>query len=177
MGRNSQRLQDRIKQHLPKSICCGISSQKLALPIRECKHSTKSTTQTQSLTRDLVIGFHLLRNPTCAQNNDDNMFSIHSKGRLSFHLSALEATFIESSNLIFCGQKEFVYNLKILQVSASLWIATYGFAVTPIDFSTIHARLLRILSLICALHSGDPSWLVSDDKLRKNWILYSKQAL
>ena len=48
------------------------------------------------------------------------MFSILAKGRSPFHLSALEATFIKTSNPILCRQKEFVYNLKILHVSAEL---------------------------------------------------------
>ena len=47
-------------------------------------------------------------------------FCILAKGRSPFHLSALEATFIKTSNPILCRQKEFVYNLKILHVSAEL---------------------------------------------------------
>ena len=120
VGRTSQRLQDRIKQHVPKSIRYGTSSPKRDLPIRKCKYSTKSTTQIQSLTHDSAIGLHLLRNPTCAQHYDDSMFSILAKGPSPFHLSALEATFIKTSNPIFCRRKEFVYNLKILHVSAEL---------------------------------------------------------
>ena len=88
------------------------------MQLRKCKYSTKSTTQIQSLTHDSAIGLHLLRNPTCAQHYDDSMFSILAKGRSPFYLSALEATFIKTSNPIFCRQKEFVYNLKILHVSA-----------------------------------------------------------
>ena len=61
-----QRLQDRIKQHVPKSIRYGTSFPKRDLPIRKCKYSTKATTQIQSLTHDSAIGLHLLRNPTCA---------------------------------------------------------------------------------------------------------------
>ena len=74
----------------------------------------------QFLTHDSAIGLHLLRNPTCAQHYDDSMFSMLAKGRSPFHLSALEATFIKTSNPILCRQKEFVYNLKILHVSAEL---------------------------------------------------------
>ena len=115
-----RRPQDRIKQHVPKSIRYGTSSPKRDLPIRKCKYSTKSTTRIRSLTHDSAIGLHLLRNPTCAQHYDDSMFSILAKGRSPFHLSALEATFIKTSNPILCRQKEFVYNLKILHVSAEL---------------------------------------------------------
>ena len=39
--------------------------------------------------------------------------SILARGRSSFHLSALEATFIKSLNPFLCKQKEFVYSLKI----------------------------------------------------------------
>ena len=108
VGRTSQRLQDRIKQHVPKSIRYGTSFPKRDLPICKCKYSTKSTTQIQSLTHDSAIGLHLLHNPTCAQHYDDSMFSILVKGHSPFHLSAVEATFIKTSNPILCRQKEFV---------------------------------------------------------------------
>ena len=110
--RTSQRLQGRIKQHVPKSIRSGVSSQKRVLPARDRKFSSQSATQ--HLASDSAIGPHLLQNPTCAQHYDDNRFSILAKSRSFFHLSALEATFIKTSNLILCRQKEFVYSLKIL---------------------------------------------------------------
>ena len=112
VGRTSQRLQDRIKQHVPKSIRSGVSSQKRVLPARDCKSSSQSAPQ--DLASDSAIGLHLLQNPTCAQHHDDSRFSILAKGRSPFHLSALEATFIKTSNPILCRQKEFVYSLKIL---------------------------------------------------------------
>ena len=121
MSRTSQRLQDRIKQYVPKSNRYGTSSPNRDLPIRKYKYSTKLTTQIQSFTHDSAIELHLLRNPTCAQHYDDSMFSILAKGRSPFHLSTLAATFIKTSNPIFCWLKEFVYNLKILHVSAELW--------------------------------------------------------
>ena len=80
----------------------------------------KVATQIQSLMHDSAIGFHLLCNLTCAQHYDNSMFSILAKGHSPFHLLALEATFIKTSNPILCRQKEFVYSLKILRVSAEL---------------------------------------------------------
>ena len=112
VGRTSQRLQDRIKQHVPKSIRSCSSSQKRFLPARRCKSSTQ--TNTQSLASDLAIGLYLLQNPTCAQHYDDSRFSILAQGRSPFHLSALEATFIKTSNPALCRQKEFLYSLKIV---------------------------------------------------------------
>ena len=44
--------------------------------------------------------------------NKDN-FSVLARARTSFHLSALEATFIKSLNPLLCKQNEFVYSLKI----------------------------------------------------------------
>ena len=74
IGRTSQRQQDRIKQHVPKSIRSCSSSQKRLLPARQCKSSTQ--TNTQSLASNSAIGHHLLQNPTCAQHYDDSRFSI-----------------------------------------------------------------------------------------------------
>ena len=112
VGRTSQRLQDRIKQHVPKSIRSCSSSQKHLLPACRCKSSTK--TNSQSLASDSTIGLHLLQNPICAQHNDDSRFSIRAQGRSSFHLSALEAAFIKTSNPALCRRKEFVYSIKIV---------------------------------------------------------------
>ena len=112
VGHTSQRLQDRIKQHVPKSIRSCSSSHKRLLPARRCKSSTQ--TNTQSLASDSAIQLHLLKNPTCAQHYDDSRFSILAQGRSPFHLSAFEATFIKTFNPALCRQKEIVYSLKIV---------------------------------------------------------------
>ena len=112
VGHTFQRLQNRIKQHISKSICSCSSPQKRLLSARRCKSSIQ--TNTQSLASDSAIGLHLLQNPTCAQNYDDSRFSILAQGRLPFHLSALEATFIKTSNPALRRQKEFVYSLKMV---------------------------------------------------------------
>ena len=56
---------------------------------------------------------NLLDNAQCALHYSNEKFSILARGRSSFHLSALEATFIKSLNPFLCKQKEFVYSLKI----------------------------------------------------------------
>ena len=43
----------------------------------------------------------------------DLNFSILARGRTAFHLSTLEAIYIETSKLNLCKQKEFGYGLKI----------------------------------------------------------------
>ena len=68
----------------------------------------------QSLASDSAIGLHLLQKPTCAQHYNSSRFCTLAQRRSPFHLSALEATFIKTSNPALCRQKEFVYSLKIV---------------------------------------------------------------
>ena len=107
VGRTSQRLQDRIKQHVPKSVRTGQVSQDRKAFNRSCKLTNHEPIC------DSAIGQHLLTNQSCALHCSDDRFSILSKGRSAFHLSALEATYIKVSRPILCRQKEFVYTLKI----------------------------------------------------------------
>ena len=60
-----------------------------------------------------AIEQRLLQNPTCAQEYNDNKFSILARGRTSFHLSTLEATYIKTSKPNLCKQKDLAYGLKI----------------------------------------------------------------
>ena len=94
IGCTSERLQDRIKQHVAKSIRSRSYSQKRILPARQCKSSTQPNTQ--SLAFDSAIGLHILQNPACAQHYDDSRLSVLAQGRSSFHLTAFETTFIKT---------------------------------------------------------------------------------
>ena len=74
----------------------------------------------QSLSRSckantLPQQFHesAIDNAQCALHCSKKKFSILARGRSSFHLSALEATFTKSLDPLLCKQKEFVYSLKI----------------------------------------------------------------
>ena len=89
VDRISQRLQGKIKQHVPKSVRTGQFSQDHAVFNRSFK----------------------LTNQPCALHYSDGRFSILSKGHSAFHLSALKA--IKVSQPILCRQKELVYALKI----------------------------------------------------------------
>ena len=107
VGRTSQRLQDRINQHIPRCIRSDKRPTK-NLPNRECK-----ITSTPSVYCDSAIGQHLFENKECAEHFNDAQFSILATARSSFHLSVLEATYINSLQPILCRQKEFVYSLQI----------------------------------------------------------------
>jgi len=111
VSRASQTLQDRIKQHISKSIRnTAAYSQTRSQPNRHCKSSTQQVPSTQSLSCDSAIGLHLLRNLICAQNYDDKQFSILAKVHSPF--IRLRSHFHQ--NPILCGRKEFVYNLMLL---------------------------------------------------------------
>ena len=108
-GRTSQRLQQRIKQHVPKTIVQKHISQDQNTLARSCKliRSFKAETSFSA------VGQHLLQNPTCTREYNDNKFSILAHGRTSFYLSTLEATYIKTFKRNLYKQKEFVYVLKI----------------------------------------------------------------
>ena len=108
VGRTSQRLEERIKQHVPRSIANPPASHNHQSLSRCCKANIRSQHFHES-----AIGQHLLDNAQCALHYNNEKFSILARGRSSFHLSALEATFIKSLNSLLCKQKEFVYSLKI----------------------------------------------------------------
>ena len=109
-------MQDRINQHIPKSIRTRHQQQKFQ-PQRNCK---KTSTE---INCDSAIGQHLLQNKTCANNFNTNQFSILAKARTQFHLSTLEATFIRILKPELCRQKEFVYSLQLIN---SLIIRTHA---------------------------------------------------
>ena len=109
VGRTSQRIQLRIKQHVPKTILQEHIPQGRSTLARSCKpiRSFKAETSYSA------IGQHLLQNPTCTREYNDNKFFIFARGRTSFHLSTLEATYIKTLKPNLCKQSEFVYGLKI----------------------------------------------------------------
>ena len=107
VGRTSQRLQDRINQHIPKCIRSGKRPTK-NLPNRECK-----ITSTPNVYCNSAIGQLFLENEECTKHYNNPQFSILASARSSFHLSVLEATYINSLQPTLCRQKEFVYSLQI----------------------------------------------------------------
>ena len=114
VGRTSQRLEERIKQHIPKSIANPPASPNCQSLSRSCKANTRPQQFHES-----SIGQHL-DNAQCALPYSNEKFSILARGRSSFHLSALEETFIKSLNPLLCKEKEFVYSLKFFKSFLSL---------------------------------------------------------
>ena len=80
MGRTTQRLADRIKQHVPTSIRKKSNTVR-EQPPRLCKNNNPK------IKCESAIGQHLLTNPECAKTDTDYNFRIIGQARSSFQLS------------------------------------------------------------------------------------------
>ena len=108
VGRTAQRLQDRIKQHVPKWLRQHTASQRVQ-PNQACKRKQPTPEC------DSAIGQHLLENDQCVTNYNDDQSSILDTARSPFHLSLLEASYIKVRRPNLCKQKKFVYALKLFK--------------------------------------------------------------
>ena len=98
VGRTTQRLADRIKQHVPTSIRTENTTTK-EQPLRMCKNSISK------MKSDSAIGKYLFTNIECAKTYTDDNFRIIGQARSSFHLSVLESVYIKTQNLVLCKQR------------------------------------------------------------------------
>ena len=96
VGRNAQRLADRIKQHVPTSI------------------RTKNTTTGEQPTR-MCKNSNSKMNPECAKTYTDDNFRIIGEARSPFHFSVLESVYIKTQIPVLCKQNEFSFSLGLLK--------------------------------------------------------------
>ena len=90
VGQTSQRLQDRIKHHVPQWLRQQLIRPRRSQPHRSCKRNdTKPDC-------DSAIDEHLLDNDQCALNYDSKRFSILGAARSSFHFNLLEVAYIKT---------------------------------------------------------------------------------
>ena len=108
VGRTTQRLADRIKQHVPTSIRKKSNTVR-EQPPRICKKNNSK------INCESAIGQHLIANPECAKTYTDDNFRMIGQARSSFHLSFLESVYIKTQNPVFCRQKEFVFLLVLFK--------------------------------------------------------------
>ena len=108
VGRTTQRLADRIKQHVPTSIRKKSNTVR-EQPPRLCKNNNSK------INCESAIGQHLLTNPECAKTYTDDNFRIIGHARSSFHLSVLESVYIKTQNPVLCKQKDFIFSLGIFK--------------------------------------------------------------
>ena len=92
VGRTTQKIADRIKQHVPTSIKKK-SNTVWEQPPRICKkNNSKNNCES-------AIGQHFIANPESAKTYTDDNFQIIGQARSSFHLSALESVYIKTQKL------------------------------------------------------------------------------
>ena len=87
VGRTTQRLADRIKQHVATSIRKKSNTERELQP-HLCKNNNAK------INCESAIKQHLITNPECAETCTNDNFRIIGQGRSSFHLSALESFYI-----------------------------------------------------------------------------------
>ena len=121
VGRTTQRLQERIKQHVPKTI-----RQKTTLTQEQGSHQSQPTRTQPNRNKakkktqfepesDSAVGQHLLKSNQCARNYSDSRFKILTTVRSQFHLSLLEAVYISRKKTDLCRQKQFVFTLQLFR--------------------------------------------------------------
>ena len=95
VGRTTQRLADRIKQHVPTSIKKKSSTVRKRPP-RICKNISSK------INCESAIGQHLITNPECAKTYSDDNFRIIGQALSSFHLGVLESVYTKTQNPVLC---------------------------------------------------------------------------
>ena len=103
VGRTTQRLEDRIKQHVPTSIRKKTHTER-EQPPRSCK------TRNAQNKCDSAIGQHLLENPECAKMDSNDKFLIIGEARSSFYLGALESVYIKPKTQ-YCVDRKSSFSL------------------------------------------------------------------
>ena len=106
MGRTLQRLEDRVKQHVPRHLesTTDGTEKKHGRPPKE----RKSADEYQS-----AIACHLAADALCHALHSDLDFRILARARSEQHLKVLEALYIQSLKPILCRQKQFVIHLTL----------------------------------------------------------------
>ena len=100
VGKTTQRLDTRIRQHVPNTL-------------REKPTSGQKTKEKTKAKQDSAIAQHLLTNVQCLDAFDKSLFRIISKARTHTILHTLEALYIKHLKPELCKQLEFVKSLHL----------------------------------------------------------------
>ena len=104
VGRTTQHLQARIKQHVPRYL---MSTQTTASLKPRTKGKLTSDEQQSAIAK------HLCDNERCRQVYKDDDFTVLSLVRSEYHLRILEAVYIKRDSPVLCRQKQFVTHLQL----------------------------------------------------------------
>ena len=134
VGRPSQRLQDRIKQHVPQWL-----RQQLTRPRRSQPHRSRKRNDTKP-DCDSAIGQHLSENDQCALNYDNKLFSILATARSSFHLNLSEAAYISRPGAWFNADRKSLLRLSNSFDNRGIWptaVLSLTFAIAKSFFGAL----------------------------------------
>ena len=118
IGRTTQRLGDRISEHVPKAFrnvkrrAEDDEERSSSYNLRRKKPVCYLNAYIPSYVES-AVGMHLLENPSCAESYNNSDFSILAQSRSQYHLNILEAMYINSLKPELCRQKKFVYYCKL----------------------------------------------------------------
>ena len=117
VGRTSRRLDDRIREHVPRALIklytspptpVSVTNNESAYNLRTKRTNALSCVIPKYL--DSAVGQHLAENPDCGRKYNDDCFSVIGKARSAYHLKVLEAVTINRLKPDLCRQKQFVYH-------------------------------------------------------------------
>ena len=104
VGRTSQHLSARIKQHVPRHL----------LPVQNYRRRGRPPkTSHDAADYQSAIARHLAENEACRREYSDDQFRVLARGRSEFHLKVLEAVVIRTQQPPLCTQKSFVVDLTL----------------------------------------------------------------
>ena len=118
IGKSSRPLSDRISEHVPSQIRRSSLYSSNAPSRAAHDHNLRSrklnSKQPAIPAYDIsAVRLHLLENPDCAAEYNENCFQVIAQGRSTFHLSVLESVYINLYKPILCRKKDFLYSLKL----------------------------------------------------------------
>ena len=111
VGRTSQRLCDRAKQHVPTKLTKPVPQARTLRP--RSVGSGVNEVDSADVRSSSAIHQHLVENRECLTDFSYDRFTILATARNNFHLNVLEALYIKSLKPFLCRQKEFVYSLRL----------------------------------------------------------------
>ena len=115
VGRTSQRLEERVKQHIPPGLAQCTSSSATTKKARG--RPRKNPDVLAPSKSDSAITRHLKNSGSClsaVRQNIHDHFRVLAKARYWAHLCTLEAVFIASKKPALCAQKQHVKALRLL---------------------------------------------------------------
>ena len=123
VGKTSRRLNDRIKEHVPKVIRSNNVNSNNDIKIATSKYNLRGRSEDAlscpsrfTMPKNIsAIDLHLLENPACGKQYDESCFQIIGHARSAYELSVLESVHINTIKPILCRQKDYVYHCKLFR--------------------------------------------------------------